>query len=165
MNILQIQAREHIIEIDNWREYRRDGEQFLRTAINAHQRRNPRFTPEIIYNLVAMAMEKLIMAFLMQRGGLADNHTMIDLLAALERHLGPLPDLAASFAYLDAFQQICALETYSCRTPTAADLGRITAIGLELQGLLAPCLYAAAAPGTGGRDNPDGEVARPTAAG
>jgi len=67
MNILPIQPRHNIIPLDGWQLYRRDGEQFLRTAVSAHQRGNPRFTPEIVYNLVAMAIEKLIMALLMRR--------------------------------------------------------------------------------------------------
>ncbi len=140
MNVLQIQPREHIIEIDNWQEYRRDGEQFLHTALSAARSRNRRFTPDTLYNLVAMAIEKLIMAFLMRRGDLADNHTMLDLLQALERHIPVRPELARQFAYLDAFQEICAIDSYSCRTPTPADIERITAIGVEVLELLAPHL-------------------------
>lgn len=140
MNILPVRPREHIIEIDNWRKFRRDGEQFLHTAVSAAQNRNPRFTPDTLYNLVAMAIEKLIMAFLMRRGDLAENHTMLDLLRALERHLPVRPDLAGQFAYLDAFQEICAVDTYSCRTPSPADIGRITAIGCEVCELLTPHL-------------------------
>jgi hypothetical protein len=140
MNTLQIRPREHIIEIDNWQEYRRDGEQFLHTAVSAANSRNPRFTPDTLYNLVAMAIEKLIMAFLMRHGDLADNHTMLDLLRALERHIAIRPDLAGEFAYLDAFQEICAIDTYSCRTPSTADIGRITAVGREIRELLAPHL-------------------------
>lgn len=140
MNVLQIRPREHIIEIDNWQEYRRDGEQFLHTALSAAKSQNRRFTPDTLYNLVAMAIEKLIMAFLMRRGDLADNHTMRDLLQALERHIAVAPELAGQFAYLDAFQDICALDTYSLRTPTPADIERITAIGIEVLELLSPHL-------------------------
>jgi hypothetical protein len=164
MNILQIQPRHTIFPLDGWQSYRRDGEQFLRTAVNAHQRGNPRFNPEITYNLVAMAIEKLIMALLMQRGDLADNHTMVDLLAALQRHLGPLPGLTADFAFLDDFQQICALETYHRRPPAPADIGRIVAIGLRMRELLVPSLYPAPPP-PGGNDPPAGAQPRPTAAG
>ncbi|KAB2888977.1 MAG: hypothetical protein F9K32_14460 [Desulfobulbaceae bacterium] len=143
MNVLQIRPSEHIIAIDNWREFRRDGEQFLHTAISAANNRNRRFTPDTLYNLVAMAIEKLIMAFLMRRGDLADNHTMLDLLRALERHIAIGPDLAGKFAYLDAFQEICAIDTYSCRTPSPADVERITAIGAEVLAILEPHLAEA----------------------
>jgi hypothetical protein len=164
MNILPIQPRHTIIPLDGWQSYRRDGEQFLRTAVNAHQRGNPRFNPEITYNLVAMAIEKLIMALLMQRGALADTPTMVDLLAALQRHLGPLPGLTADFAFLDDFQQICALETYHRRPPAPADIGRIVAIGLRMRELLAPHLYPAA-PASAPSDKPSARITRPTAAG
>ena len=164
MNILPIQPRHTIIPLDGWQSYRRDGEQFLRTAVSAHRRGNPRFTPEIVYNLVAMAIEKLIMALLMRQGDLADNHTMIDLLAALQRHLGPLPGLTADFAFLDDFQQICALETYHRRPPAPADIGRIVAIGLRMRELLAPHLYPAA-PASAPSDKPSARITRPTAAG
>ena len=143
MNILQIRPREHIIEIDNWQEYRRDGEQFLHTAVSAAKNHNHRFTPDTLYNLVAMAIEKLIMAFLMRRGDLAENHTMLDLLRALEKHISILPELAGNFAYLDAFQDICAIDSYNCITPSPADVERINAIGLEVRDLLAPHLTEA----------------------
>lgn len=140
MNILQIRPREHIIPIDNWQEYRRDGEQFLHTALSAVRKQNHRFTPDILYNLVAMAIEKLVMAFLMRRGDLAENHTMLDLLRELEKHTHIPPEMAGKFAYLDAFQDICAIDAYSCRTPSPADVERITAIGREVLELLAPHL-------------------------
>lgn len=140
MQILQIQPRESIIAIDNWQDYRRDGEQFLETASKAWRKGNSRFTPEILFNLVAMAIEKLVMAFLMKQGDLAENHTMGDLWRALERHVGPWPELARQFAYLDSFQEICEIETFRRQTPTSEEIERIVAIGLEVRHLLVPHL-------------------------
>ncbi len=140
MRILQIQPRENIIPIDNWQDYRRDGEQFLGTAASALRKGNSRFTPEILYNLVAMAIEKLIMAFLMRRGDLAENHTMIDLLHALEKHVGEHPEMTEQFSYLDSFQEICEIETYRRQAPTTDEIATIVAIGLDVQRLLAPHL-------------------------
>ena len=140
MQILQIQPRQNIISIDNWQEYRRDGEQFLNTATRAFQQGNSRFTPEILFNLVAMAIEKLVMAFLMRRGDLAENHTMGDLFHALERHVGQHPELAEKFAYLDSFQEICDLDTYRRQAPTQEETAVIVAIGEDVRRLLAPHL-------------------------
>jgi len=151
-------------EVGGWQDFLREGRQFLATADRAYARQRPAFTPEILYNLTAMAIEKLIMALLMRRGDLADNHTMVDLLAALQRHLGPLPGLTADFAFLDDFQQICALETYHRRPPAPADIGRIVAIGLRMRELLAPHLYPAA-PASAPSDKPSARITRPTAAG
>jgi len=140
MQILQIQPRGNIISIDNWQEYRRAGEQFLSTATGAFRKGNSRFTPEILYNLVAMAIEKLIMAFLMKRGDLAENHTMGDLLRALEKHVGKHPELTEHFTFLDSFQEICEIETYKVQVPTLEETAAIVAIGEDVRRLLAPHL-------------------------
>ena len=140
MQILQIQPRQNIIAIDNWQEYRRDGEQFLKAATEAYRKGNARFTPEILFNLVAMAIEKLVMAFLMKRGDLAENHTMGDLFRALEKHIGHHPELAERFAFLDSFQEICDLEAYRRQAPTLAETAIIVGIGEEVRRLLLPHL-------------------------
>ena len=76
------------IQIEDWRIYRRDGEQFLHTAFEAHRQKKKAFSADTLYNLTCMGIEKLIMAFLMSRGDLAENHTMTDLDRALQQHLG-----------------------------------------------------------------------------
>jgi len=129
MQLVQIQPKDKIVPIDNWQEYLRDGEQFLRTATKAYENKRRAFSPETLYNLTAMAIEKYIMAFLMQRGDLAENHTMTDLAAALERHIGPQPDLFANLLLLDSFQDICDFELAryapisQLQVPTIIDIG------------------------------------------
>ena len=129
-----------MVQITNWQEYRRDGEQFLHTALMARKKNKKHFTPEILYNLTGMAIEKLIMAYLMKNGDLAENHTMGDLLTALERHAGRQPELAEKLRYLDSFQEICDLEAYSVRIPTQEDTEVILAIGQKISDFLAPHL-------------------------
>jgi hypothetical protein len=129
-----------VVQIDNWREYQRDGEQFLQTARAAWARRARAFSPNTLYNLVCMAIEKLIMAFLMKNGDLAENHTMGDLLFALERHLGSQPGLSENLLFLDRFQEICDLETYTIRIPEEQDVEAFLAIGDQIQALLLPHL-------------------------
>ena len=130
----------HIVQIENWQDYRRDGEQFLHTALMARKKDKKHFTPEILYNLTGMAIEKLIMAYLMKNGDLADNHTMGDLLTSLERHTGRQPELAEKLRFLDSFQEICDLEAYSVKIPTEEDTDVILAIGEEIREYLAPHL-------------------------
>lgn len=140
MQILPFQPQKNMLPIDDWQDYRRDGEQFLRTATRALQKKKQAFTPEVIYNLVAMSIEKYIMALLMKRGDLAENHTMADLARALEHHTGPLPELARKLHYLDTFQEICDVDTYSCLPPSESEMFTIVAIGCEVQALLTPHL-------------------------
>jgi len=117
------------IQISDWRKYLKEGEQYLATAMGAAERRSDVFTPEILYNITAMAIEKLIMGYLMSRGDLADNHTMGDLLDAVERNAGPQPELAAKLRFLDGYQEICDIDTFRHDAPDPSDIPEILAIG------------------------------------
>lgn len=130
----------NLVQIDNWQEYHRDGEQFLSTACAAHRMGKKGFSRETLYNVTCMAIEKLVMAFLMKNGDLAENHTMGDLQRALQRHLGELPELSEKLQYLDGFQEICDLEEFSTVTPSKEDIVRILAIGEEVRDVLTPYL-------------------------
>lgn len=141
MQIINIQPKENIIQIDNWQDYLRDGEQFLSTAVGAYEKGKKTFNPEALYNITAMAIEKFIMAFLMTRGDLAENHTMVDLAFALERHTGPLPELWEKLRYLDSFQDICDLESSHYTQPTEKQMAVIIDTGKEVKQLLQPFLY------------------------
>ena len=131
----------NIVQIDNWRDYRRDGERFLQTAIGAHNKKKKAFSTDTLYNVTCMAIEKLIMAFLMKNGDLAENHTMADLLRALQLHLGDIPDLAEKLMYMDTFQDICSLDNFTINIPTEEDVVKMLAIGEDVQAVLHPHLY------------------------
>lgn len=88
-----------------------------------------------------MGIEKLIMALLMKRGDLAVNHTMTDLLEAMELHLGHASEIAKKLQFLDTFQEICDLDTYVVRHPSASDIEKIVRIGDDLHYYLAPHIY------------------------
>jgi hypothetical protein len=131
----------NIIQIDNWQDYRRDGEKFLHTATAAHNKKKKAFSTDTLYNVTCMAIEKLIMAFLMKNGDLAENHTMADLLRALQLHLGDIPDLAKKLLYLDTFQEICSLDNFTIHIPSEEDVVKMLAIGEDVRVALHPYLY------------------------
>ncbi len=109
--------------ITGWEEFFDEGRDFLRAAANAHGRRAAVFTPEILYNLIAMAIEKFVMAALMRHGALPYNHTMTDLVAAANHHLpGLVRGLENDLLALDAYQEICDLEGYRVTPPSAAEI-------------------------------------------
>ena len=130
----------NIVQIDNWQDYFRDGEQFLKTANGAFAKKSKGFSTDTLYNVTCMAIEKLVMAFLMKNGDLAENHTMGDLLYALQRHLGEIPDMAVKLHYLDKFQEICDLNTYVIQVPTEEEVSKFLAIAKDIQDLLHPYL-------------------------
>ena len=138
----------NIIQIDNWRDYRSDGEKFLHTAIEAHNKKKKAFSTDTLYNVTCMAIEKLIMAFLMKNGDLAENHTMADLLRALQFHLGDIPALAEKLLYLDTFQEICSLDNFTINIPTEDEVVKMLAIGEDVRAVLHPYLYGQSTPVT-----------------
>ena len=132
MPLIQIRPKQEIIAIDGWRDYRLHGQQFLQTAEKALNRGDGRFSAEAIYNIMAMAVEKLCMAFLLYHQDLAENHTMADLLDALRRHV-PVPEnLARDILYLGSFQEICDLDVQHRQQPTTSELQRICATAGQL---------------------------------
>jgi hypothetical protein len=130
----------NIVQIDNWQDYFSDGEQFLKTANGAFIKKSKGFSYETLYNVTCMGIEKLVMAFLMKHGDLAENHTMGDLLFALQRHMGDIPETAEQLQYLDTFQEICDLETFKIQIPTEQDVVKFLGIGKAIQDLLHPYL-------------------------
>ena len=104
--------------IQGWEEFLRDGEGYLKTATVAHAERKSAFTPEILYNIIAMAIEKFVMAALMRHGTMPYNHTMTDLVEAMEETFpGAIVDIKEGLLQLDAFQQICDLDGFSITPP------------------------------------------------
>ena len=122
-----------LVQITGWREYVKEGEQYLKCAVNAAKMRRRAFTPVILYNLIGMAIEKFLMGFLMHNGALAENHTMIDILNSVEKITGPQPEMLEDFRYLDSFQEICDIDAYNTREPTMAEIPRIIACGVTIR--------------------------------
>ena len=108
--------------------YLKDGQSYHRTAVGAQKRREV-FNAEIIYNLLAMAIEKYFMAFFDKQGTLPDNHTFTDLIDSANK-IKPLDeDLVIELKALETFQDICPVfEDYQRREPNEEQLQRMYAV-------------------------------------
>ncbi|MBU4263022.1 MAG: hypothetical protein KKC76_14295 [Proteobacteria bacterium] len=123
--------------IKGWEEYLHEGDQYLTTARNAFAGQRHAFTAEILYNVIAMAIEKLVMGALMQSGNLPYNHTMRDLAEAMEEHFpGRLGGIKDRLISLDAYQEICDLDTYHRQPPTMEEIPAMLNLAIELQELV-----------------------------
>jgi hypothetical protein len=126
--------------IDDWQQYRLEGHQYLDLAQSAFINKNKAFTTEIIYNIMAMGIEKLVMASLMEIGRLPYNHTMHDLVAALEQWLpGAIRGLEERVRDLDTYQDMC--DPYNCtiRIPTRDEIETMLGLARQLEQRLASC--------------------------
>ncbi|WP_417911267.1 hypothetical protein [Candidatus Electronema sp. PJ] len=123
--------------IKGWEEYFQHGEGYLKTARGAHQKAVPSFTPEILYNLIAMAIEKFVMAALMRHGALPYNHTMGDLVEAMENTFpGRMGEIGEGLLALDKYQEICDLDAFNIRPPTQEEIPAMLKLAGRLRDLV-----------------------------
>lgn len=118
---------------EKWLEFMQDGDAYLKTA-RGGQKRPSVFTPEILYNLLAMAIEKHIMAALIFKGTLADNHTFTDMIQSA-KELCPLDDaLVQTLTELESYQEICSVfDGYNRKKFPAAEVSAMIAAAEEVQ--------------------------------
>lgn len=120
--------------IDDWQQYKVEGRQYLRLAETAFANKKKAFTTEILYNLMAMGIEKLVMSALMEIGRLPYNHTMHDLVDALVQWMPEtIRGLEDSICGLDSYQEIC--DPYACtiKVPTPEEIASMLALARELE--------------------------------
>lgn len=124
--------------IEDWQQYRIEGQQYLNLAERAFRNKNTTFTTEILYNLIAMAIEKLVMSSLMAIGRLPYNHTMHDLVAALEEWLPEtVRGLEDPIRNLDKYQDICDPYTATIKKPTVTEIETMLVLARQLEERLA----------------------------
>jgi hypothetical protein len=124
--------------IDDWQQYKLIGRQFLHLAEGAYWNKKKAFTTEILYNLVAMGIEKLVMSALMEIGRLPYNHTMHDLVDALSQWLPEtIRGMEESIRNLDSYQDIC--DPYACtiKAPTKEEIENMLVLARQLEQRLA----------------------------
>ena len=109
--------------IQGWEEFLAEGEGFFSVSLNAYNKQKEKFTPEILYNIICMAIEKYIMAALMKNGALPYNHTMTDLTEAMETTFGNTMDgLKDRLMALDRYQEICDVESFTIQPPRMEEI-------------------------------------------
>ncbi|MCF6188816.1 MAG: hypothetical protein L3J49_15230 [Desulfobulbaceae bacterium] len=122
--------------IEGWEDFLHDGEAYLKTAEGAYAKKRAVFTPEILYNIIAMAIEKFVMAALMKYGALPYNHTMGDLVEAMELTFpGALGDIREKILDLDHYQEICDVDAFMIRPPKHEEIAGMLETGTALQTL------------------------------
>lgn len=127
-----------IRSITGWEEFFDDGNRYLRTASSAYTKGKEIFTPEILYNIIAMAIEKFVMATLMHHGTMPCNHTMADLVAAMEETFSDdaIADIREGLLNLDKYQEICDPCEYTILPPGRNEIPAMLELATRLQELV-----------------------------
>jgi len=120
--------------IDGWQEFMEDGDGFLKTAVMAQKKKKKTFTPEIMYNLIAMGIEKFVMAALMRHGAMPYNHTMRDLVEAIDQTFpGDLDEIRDGLLSFDQYQDICDLNGFRITPPESEEIPAMLTLGSKMQ--------------------------------
>ncbi len=136
------------MEIIGWQQFLEDGEAFLKTASGALSKNREVFTANILYNIITMAIEKFVMAALMRAGTMPYNHTMTDLVAAMEKTFpGALTGIRAKLLELDRYQEICDLDNYRITPPEMDEIPAMLDLAERLRSLVTDDLLDSGKPG------------------
>lgn len=126
-----------ITPIQGWEKFLEHGNGYLRAATGAYCNGNTRFTAGILYNIIAMAIEKFVMAALMRHGTMPYNHTMIDLVGAMEQTFpGAIADIRQGMLQLDTYQDICDPYDFTITEPGRDEIPAMLNLAGKLQQLV-----------------------------
>lgn len=123
LNIQPMVEIKPVLSIQGWQKFFNDGEAFLKTGSAAYEKGKKAFTPETLYNIIAMAIEKFVMAALMQRGTMPDNHTMADLAEAMEKIFpDDVNEIKKELLQMDRYQEICDMDSFKISPPSMDEI-------------------------------------------
>jgi hypothetical protein len=126
-------------ELTGTRTVLQEGEDFFR-VVRASDRRPVVFTPEIVHNLLGMALEKFAMAILMCSGDLPDNHTFSDLIRALKAKIPVGAQVEEALLGMDAESDLCSLEIRRSSIPGPERMALLVGIGERLRAAARECV-------------------------
>jgi hypothetical protein len=117
--------------ISDWQTHIAAGRQYLKTAANGRDRPAV-FNNELIFQLAAMAIEKLIVGISQYHHQMPADHTLSGLVAELALVCPLDPALADRIRRIEAIDDMCALSVDHRQPPGDADISEILAVGREV---------------------------------
>ncbi|MDD3813507.1 MAG: hypothetical protein PHZ02_02585 [Desulfocapsaceae bacterium] len=124
--------------IQGWEDFWAEGKAFLKTASAAYAQHKKAFTTVILYNIIAMAIEKFVMTALMCQGKLPNNHTMKDLVEAMDEAFPSAMSggIREGLLKLDQYQEICDVDTFNITGPAMEEIPVMLDLAGRLQDLV-----------------------------
>lgn len=120
-----------ITSITGWQHHILTGCQYLKTASNGLSRRAV-FNNELIFQLAAMAIEKLMVGVCQYHCQMPTDHTLSGLLEALADVCPMDADLAGMIRRIEVIDDMCTLSPVHREPPSDLDIQTILIVGREL---------------------------------
>ena len=113
--------------MDEWKNFLNEGKQFLQATTGKNG--NPsKLSNDIRYNLLALSVEKSMMALLLFNHDMADNHTFSDLLHSVSGYVMIPGTIQDELRELEKTQTICNVYEYHRAIPTDQEVTRLTIV-------------------------------------
>ncbi len=113
--------------LNDWQTLIKEAKQF-KTAAEGKDDGPSKFNTSIRYNLLAMSLEKSVMAILDFNRDLPDNHTFSDLLSAVLKYVTLSEKLVLEIKYLERMQSICSIYDYERKIPKEDSVKRLSKV-------------------------------------
>jgi hypothetical protein len=106
------------MESMSWQEQYKGAEAYLRRV----QKNRSTFSPDLIYNLCAMAIEQYFMALCVFKDILPENHRFSDLIYSVSSFTTLTGTIIENLNKMETMQEICSLEGYNRRVSSPDDV-------------------------------------------
>lgn len=94
-----------------------------------------KFSNDLIYNLVLMSIEKNFMALCLKNNYLPENHTISDLISAVNKVSVLENDLEKRLLEIEKYQKICTINDYIRKTDQIENIEFVVRVGNEVNEL------------------------------
>lgn len=120
-----------IQSVTGWQDHILAGRRYLKAAQNG-KARPAVFNNELVFQLAAMAIEKLIVGVSQYHHQMPNDHTLSGLVAGLAEVCPLEADLADRIKGIETMDDMCALSVDHRRPPGDDDIREILAVGREV---------------------------------
>lgn len=110
--------------MDEWKKFLAESRQYLK-AVQGKNGKPSKLLNDIRYNLLALSVEKSVMALLMYNNDMADNHTFSDLLSSVSKYVTIPVTIRDELLDLEKTQTICNVYEYHRGIPTDMVVSRL----------------------------------------
>jgi len=111
----------------SWKEFADNGKSYYKTSIGM-AKKPEKFKTDVVFNIISMAIENMLMALLLKNRYMAKGHTLVQLIDDLGQFYKIDNKLKSDLIYMDNFQQICHLDTYTRSAPSESEIARLLEI-------------------------------------
>ena len=120
------------MENSDWYDYVVAGIKYLKTAVKGRNRPSV-FTNELTYNLITLAVEKLLVGLSLHHGNPPEHHRLDGLVNTVTQIEPMDADLIKKVEGIDSYQDLCSLEVYSRPVPNDMEIKAMLEIAKEVE--------------------------------